>query len=391
MSAAEADLTKSAKKRMAKKAKEAAAKDQAEAEEAAKAAPPAPQPKAKGNAKAKAEAPAKAAAPKAAVAPKAASEPAKPAAKGKAKAEPKTEPKAAAKGAAKAVSKAAASPEPKAEPKAQPKAQAPATAKAEPKAKASGKAKAKGAAKPTEEVPAVKRDELPVNSFLDDGTGGAWDTIAKKQQKKQKGKGESQTEGKADEKAPVAAGKGRTETTTASGSKSKSIEQAKADVERILNMKKDEPAVPVATAHCDSIIVPEPMIGIVIGPKGQTIQAIQEKTKATRIDTSGGVFTISGEEEAVKEAKAAIQDIIEKGFCALFYENFTESAVSAHPQYFPDIIGPRGSIINEIKKNLKVEITIPTLPADKQESQKFKIKVAGEAKQVEEADRKSVV
>lgn len=398
MSAAEAsgELTKSAKKRMAKKAKEAAAAHAAE-EEAVAASPPVPEPKAKGKAKAKAETtvPPKAAvapkvaatpkvaaaAPKAAVAPKAASEPAKPAAKGKAKAKAEPEPKAAAKGAAKAAVKA----EPKAQAKSEPKA----TPKVEPKPKASGKAKSKAVAKPAEEAPPVKRDELPINTFLDDGTGGAWETTANtKKQKKPKDKVDPTDVGKAEEKGQTVSTKAKAAPGAPIGreaAKAKAHENAAAEVARILAMKSAEPEIPVATAHCDSIIVPEPKIGIVIGPKGTTIQTIQEKTKVTRIDTSGGVFTITGEEEAVKEAKAAIQDIIDKGFCTLFYEEFAEGFVNAHPVYFPDIIGSRGSTINEIKKNLKVEITIPTLPTERHAEQKFKIKIAGDAKQVEEA------
>merc|ERR1719491_885583 len=101
-----------------------------------------------------------------------------------------------------------------------------------------------------------------------------------------------------------------------------------------------EPTLPVPTAFSDSIVVPEPRIGIVIGPKGQTIQLIQETSKA-RIDTAGGVFTMSGEEDAVKAAKGYIKDIIDRGYCKLYFEDFAEGSVSIHPQYFPDIIGSR--------------------------------------------------
>jgi len=141
----------------------------------------------------------------------------------------------------------------------------------------------------------------------------------------------------------------------------------------------------VQAAHIESQIVPEEKIGIVIGPKGTTIQLIQEKCKVARIDTMGGVFTISGDEENVKEAKKAIQEIIEKGFCTLNYDDFAEGFVNANPMYFPDIIGSKGTIIRQIKEQLKVEVNIPQLPKEYKPTDKFKIKLAGNAKQVEEA------
>jgi hypothetical protein len=128
------------------------------------------------------------------------------------------EPKAKAKGKAKAEPKAEAKPEPKAEPKAKAKAEGKAKAKAEPKGKAEAKAKAqpksepkpeatteapkaaakapakKQNAKPKKEAPKVeeeepKKREPSPDRFLqyDDGTGDAWETctgVSKKQQKR---------------------------------------------------------------------------------------------------------------------------------------------------------------------------------------------------------------
>ena len=36
--------------------------------------------------------------------------------------------------------------------------------------------------------------------------------------------------------------------------------------------------------------------------------------------------------------------------------------MSAHPQFLPYIIGCKGTIINAVKEELKVEVTMPKLP-----------------------------
>ena len=71
-----------------------------------------------------------------------------------------------------------------------------------------------------------------------------------------------------------------------------------------------------------------------------------------KCDTVGGVFTISGEDaEKVKQCKAALKGIGGRGFCTLLYEDFNEAFVSAHPQFFPGIIGSKGTIINAVRRS----------------------------------------
>merc|ERR1719282_781478 len=128
-------------------------------------------------------------------------------------------------------------------------------------------------------------------------------------------------------------------------------------------------------------------IGIVIGPKGEKIKLIQEKTGATRIETSQDVFTITGTAAAAAQAKAAIEDLIDKGYTALAYENFSEGEIPVHPSRFPDLIGQKGAVIIEIKKELGVEITIPKIPANLPAEKKFKVTVAGTPEKVEKAKK----
>lgn len=80
----------------------------------------------------------------------------------------------------------------------------------------------------------------------------------------------------------------------------------------------------------------------------------QEKTGA-KIDTTGEIFTITGPPASVAQAEQAVRELVEKGYCAMQYEDFSENFVTVHPCYFPDLIGKGGIIIREIKDKLGVE------------------------------------
>eukprot|EP00406_Dinophysis_acuminata_P043206 CAMPEP_0179301600 /NCGR_PEP_ID=MMETSP0797-20121207/47636_1 /TAXON_ID=47934 /ORGANISM="Dinophysis acuminata, Strain DAEP01" /LENGTH=500 /DNA_ID=CAMNT_0021011111 /DNA_START=40 /DNA_END=1542 /DNA_ORIENTATION=- len=368
-------LSKSAKRRAAKKARDAA-----EAEEVVPAATPAPAPAkeatkengsgAKPKAKAAAAAPAPAAA------------------------EPK--PKAKAQAKAKPEAKAA---EPKAEPKA---AAAKPKAEAKPTAKASAKssAKAKAAPKPAEEEePPKKEPELLPFVQMDDGTGGDWEAVtgvSKKLQKKKERVEQEKAEAKAHAAAasftnipanqpripgmvapaPAAAG-GKAAPVTAPAAVSAAAAGAKGE-----EAKKAEVQSSTATIN-----VPPEKIGIVIGPKGKNITTITQRTGVTRIETSGEMFTITGPNAAVIEAKAAVQELIDKGYTSLSFDEFSENQVAVHPSAFPDIIGKGGAIIQAMKKELGVEITIPKTPPNPPASKKFKVTIAGAPDKVEKAKK----
>jgi len=402
-------VSKSAKRRAAKKAREAA-EGAGEVEEAPAPAP-APEPKAKAKAKAKAVAKEAAAPPPAA----------------KAKAEPKAEAKAPAKAAGKAQAKVQPKAEPKAEAKAQPKAkakaqvQAPAEPKApEPKAEAAAKPKAdakpkQAAAKPKAKAKAVeeeapkKREASPERFVqLDDGTGGEWEVssgLTKKAEKRKARVEEQQFEAKVlaahglkpgqaqqsipgmapaseylKSSAPKAAGAsqqvdaGRTAAIVAAAlaEKEKAVKEA-------AEKAKVEP--PASTA---SIKVPDGKIGIVIGPKGAKIKMLQEKTGA-KIDTSGEIFTVTGSPQAVSQAEAAIKELIEKGYSQIEFENFAEQYVAVHPSAFPDIIGKQGIVIRTIKDQLGVQVNIPDAPKNAAAGKKYKVMLAGKNENVDKA------
>jgi len=383
MADAEGGMTKSAKKRAAKKAKESA-----EAAEAAPAAPPPPppaaEPKSKAKAKAKPEAKAEAKAqPKA--------EP-----KAEPKAQPKADPKAKAKGKAEPKAPAAPEPKAKAEPKAAPE---PKAAAGKQKAKSGAKAKAAPKKDEEEEEQPKKKVEEMINYVIDDGGGGDWATatgLSSKAQKKKEKKAEedayikqlqAEAGGKPLPKNTVP-GMGPMDPKAAAAARANASQAASADVARILATKNDAEIAAAVNVSVATIAVPDKRIGVVIGPGGATIKMIQEKTKVTRIDTAGGIFTISGSGAAVEQAQDAINQLIERGFCSLLYDDFSENSIQVHPQYFPDIIGKGGDVIQKIKKELKVEVNMPAVPKeqmDTKSSKKYKVTLAGSSKQVEEA------
>mmetsp|Transcript_41093 Transcript_41093/g.88679 ORF Transcript_41093/g.88679 Transcript_41093/m.88679 type:complete len:480 (+) Transcript_41093:99-1538(+) len=316
-----------------------------------------------------------------------------PKAKGKAAPAPESEPKAKAKGKAKAA------PEPAPQPKAEPKAKGKAKAKAEPEPvappppppapKAKGKAKAKAKAAPVEEEPVVeqkKNDEL-INYVMDDGTGGAWEVCTGMSKKAERSKKKAE-EAKKAESMPVNIKRvpGAEFADEPKGKNAGPSQAAAAEVKRILAMKGEAQAQDDKQAGpaLSSVIVqvPENRIGVVIGPKGANITVIQEKTK-TKVDTSGGIFTITGGADDVLAAEKAINDLVSKGYCELMYEGFTENIISVNPSAFPDLIGKEGCIVRAIKDKLKVEINFQDV--SKGSTKKGKVTLAGKTEDVEQA------
>jgi len=128
-------------------------------------------------------------------------------------------------------------------------------------------------------------------------------------------------------------------------------------------------------------------VGIIIGPKGATMNAIQEKT-GTKLDVnapkleekaaSGGsqfrpvvggkskstakatVVVSDGTTEGQKAAKKAILELADRGYATLLQaEGFGESSISVHPRFLSEVVGAGGKIIKAIQSELDVKLTIP--------------------------------
>jgi len=346
------EMSKSAKKRAAKKARD-------EAHAAAEAPQAEPAPKAKAKAKAEAAAPA-------------------------------PEPKAKAKAKGKA-----------AEPAPAPKAEAKAKAKAEPKAEGKAKAKSK-AKKQQEEAPPPRKTSEHLDSHveMDDGTGADWETVAVVSKKNQRRQEKQEEEKKAAEQAEIAAKKAEKE---AAKAKSKAAAKPAAEAPKAkakaspapapesaapaaapVAAKAEEPAEPDPNVTV-TVKVPSDKIGRIIGPRGANIELIKSKTNVKTIDTTGGEVNIVGLPDDVAVAEAAVKELAEKGYMALAFEDFKDAEVSVEQNAIPNIIGSRGAIIQEIKKVCKVEIDIAKVPPTAPKSQKVKVKIAGEGAGVEKA------
>jgi len=388
-------MSKSARKRANKKAREAA-----DAQEEEPAPVPAAKPKAKAAAKESAPEPK-----------------AKAAAKAKADAEPKAKAKAKAEPAAAA-------------PKAQPKAEA-AQAKPEAKAKAKGKAKT-AAAKPAEEE--KPKDAILQPIEFDDGAGGEWETssgLSKKMQRSKERREAKKLEEeraeqekkeqeiqaakakKAAEKAAAAAAVAATPGAT-KAAKAKAKAEAKAAEPETKDPAPAKDAAPtVANAsvtaeavakkaeepkegeaekenlHTAIVKVPDMKVARIIGPKGSTMNMIKEKTGIINIDMSspGDCILTGSSPEAVAMAEVAVNEIIEKGYMSLAYECFAEAQVPCPKSEIANIIGRNGDVIKVIKEQCKVEIDMPKTDKDPKADpgKKVKISVAGESEGVEKA------
>jgi len=295
-----------------------------------------------------------------------------------------------------------AAPKPKAEPKAKAVAAVPAPEpKAQPKAKADAKAKAKKKAEPEAAAPSKPKSDLdPIYmKVMDDGTGGDWSTSSGKSKKDERRQSKKQqdeqdkvkrdADQRAADKTSMKAGAtfAATQQYGSMSETEKIIAKAKELAGREVTVKQDgsktegteEKKPPQSTA---SVEVPEEKIGHVIGPGGKNLKMITEKTGVTRIDTEGCNFVAIGEPDAVKKAEKAIREIVEKGYCSLAYDDFEGADVMAYPQCFPDLIGKGGEIIQKIKKELGVEISIPKVPPKAAAYKKYPVGVAGSKEQV---------
>lgn len=137
-----------------------------------------------------------------------------------------------------------------------------------------------------------------------------------------------------------------------------------------------------------SVTINASRVGVIIGPKGATMNAIQEKT-GTKLDVnapkpdekaSGGnanqfrpvvggrsknttkatVVISEGSPEAQQAAKKAILELADRGYATLLQaEGFGESSVAVHPRFLSEIVGTGGKIIKAIQSELDVKLTIP--------------------------------
>eukprot|EP00566_Odontella_aurita_P012382 CAMPEP_0113571886 /NCGR_PEP_ID=MMETSP0015_2-20120614/25800_1 /TAXON_ID=2838 /ORGANISM="Odontella" /LENGTH=482 /DNA_ID=CAMNT_0000474881 /DNA_START=131 /DNA_END=1576 /DNA_ORIENTATION=- /assembly_acc=CAM_ASM_000160 len=124
-------------------------------------------------------------------------------------------------------------------------------------------------------------------------------------------------------------------------------------------------------------------VGIIIGPKGATMQSIQDATN-TKLDINASKeadprkpasVKITGKKADAERAKKAIQELCAKGYTTLTQEaGFMENSVSVHPQVLSEIVGPGGKNIRAIQEKLGVKVTIPPTDWKPNQAQLGKVK-----------------
>lgn len=146
------------------------------------------------------------------------------------------------------------------------------------------------------------------------------------------------------------------------------VQRAKAAIEMLMQKGYSKYTHPDA---CEgNVHVPSKALGIVIGPQGAHIKAIQQKTgvKVITPDRSSNSerVTLLGTKEGIKRAKAAIKQLVTDGFSPLTHEGYIVEELAVPRHRFPVIIGPRGQTIKSIQGDTKASIKIPDVMDDNQ-------------------------
>lgn len=140
---------------------------------------------------------------------------------------------------------------------------------------------------------------------------------------------------------------------------------------------------PTSTTNTESVSVDAKKIGIIIGPKGATMKAIEEAS-GCKLDINApskdepttkqqqqvrsskqpqmAIVVVSGDtKDAIQKAKKAIKELATKGYATLLQaDNFGEYSISVHPRFLSEIVGPSGRTIQALQQTLDVNITIPS-------------------------------
>ena len=134
-------------------------------------------------------------------------------------------------------------------------------------------------------------------------------------------------------------------------------------------------AAAAAAPATESVVVDAKKIGIIIGPKGATMKAIEEATgckldvNAPAKDGPPGkgpqkatVVLSGGDREAMAKAKKAVNELASKGYATLLQSDstFGEFSITVHPRYLSEIVGPGGRTIQALQNGLDVKLTIPS-------------------------------
>lgn len=156
------------------------------------------------------------------------------------------------------------------------------------------------------------------------------------------------------------------------------------------NKKKSGAAANLNSEGKDYMLINTKQIGILIGPGGKNLQAIQAGTN-TRINVprnpqgSTTNVEIEGLGVNINNAKNAIRDLMNKGYCShTIDDDFYEDHIMVHPMYFPDIIGKNGAVIRKIQDDVGAKLNIPK-NTNMNSSQRSRVMITGSKANVRQA------
>ncbi|CAB9519765.1 KH domain [Seminavis robusta] len=135
-------------------------------------------------------------------------------------------------------------------------------------------------------------------------------------------------------------------------------------------------ATSAPTSLTETLSIDAKKVGIIIGPKGTTMEAIKVATgcsleinapagsednkKPLPPGAKAGVIIQGSTKEDILKAKKAVQELAAKGYATLLQgDNFGETGIEVHPRFLSEIVGPSGRTIQALQKTLDVKITIP--------------------------------
>jgi transcription antitermination factor NusA-like protein len=102
--------------------------------------------------------------------------------------------------------------------------------------------------------------------------------------------------------------------------------------------------------------------GIVLGKGGETVKKIMELTGAhvsiPKSDDAGDII-LEGEKAHVDAAKAAILELVKKGFSTLLQPGTSEGTVKVPKDSRSVVLGPKGANIKKIQDALGVKVNFP--------------------------------
>lgn len=112
--------------------------------------------------------------------------------------------------------------------------------------------------------------------------------------------------------------------------------------------------------------VPSKLLGVLIGPGGETLHKLQDAT-GTKINTPNkgdstgptSLCWVEGPSDGVATCVRAIKDLTTKGYSSITHPNSTEGSVQMWPLYFPILIGKEGAGIRRLQDAFGIKVVMP--------------------------------